>query len=251
MGSLRASIIMRNERTIRYIKASLLLLSACSSATPEVIAEAGPTDATPLTDIATNHADTSLPQTDTHAPRDIGLSDLGVADAGATPSDAGVDATFGGQGSCVVAIQCAFQCNDDDTCIDDCLATALPRNREVTQRTMACARQNSCRDPGCLMSRCPDEARACGNAGGDAPTPPSGDTGMPTGDSYSCADMIRCVNACGADTSCFNGCLERIRPESSRLAADLTRCMMGARCLNMTCGQQACPDLYQQCIDDD
>ena len=131
---------MRNERTIRYIKASLLLLSACSSATPEVIAEAGPTDATPLTDIATNYADTSLPQTDTHTPRDIGLSDLGVADAGAAPSDAGVDATFGGQGSCVVAIHALFNARRRHLyrrLLSNCAAA-----NEVTQRTMACARQN-------------------------------------------------------------------------------------------------------------
>ena len=30
---------------------------------------------------------------------------------------------------------------------------------------------------------------------------------MPTRARYTCADMIRCVNACGADTMCFNGCL--------------------------------------------
>ena len=242
---------MQSDQAMRFIRASLVLIAACSSSAPQVIAEAGPIDAISVSDVETIHVDASSPQTDRQSPSDIGASDLGIADAGAPLSDAMVNPTVGGQGSCVVAIQCAFQCNDDETCIEDCLATVLPRNREITERTMACARRNSCRDPGCLMSQCPDEARACGGAGGDTPTPPSGDTGMPAGDSYSCADMIRCVNACGLDTSCFNICLERVRPESSRLAANLTRCMMGARCLNMSCGQQACPDLYQQCIDDD
>ena len=236
---------------MRWIQISFLLLTACSSATPQGITEAGPTDINTVSDTQSKGDDVSSAQTDNQTPTDIGSIDLGIPDAGASARDATMDPTIGGQGSCVVAIQCAFQCNGNEPCIEDCLASALPRNRDVTERTMECARRNSCRDPSCLMSRCPDEARACGSAGGDTPTPPSGDTGMPAGDSYSCADMIRCVNACGADTSCFNICLERIRPESSRLAANLTRCMMNARCLNMPCGQQACPDLYQQCIDDD
>ena len=235
---------------MRWILASVLLLTACSASNPQLNAEAGPSDANSLGDVLRTMTDAPSPKQDSQTTTDAGFDDTGRLDVQAPVRDAAVDPTVGGQGSCIVAIQCAFQCNDDERCIQDCLATTLPRNREVTERTLSCARENSCRTPSCLMSACPDEARACGNAGGDNPTPPSGDTGMPAGDSYSCADMILCVNACGADTSCFNVCLERIRPESTRLAADLTRCMMGARCLNMTCGQQACPDLYQQCLDD-
>ena len=235
---------------MRCIHASLLLLTACSVNNPQPSAEAGPSDANSLGDVLRTIVDASSPKQDSQMATDIGFTDAGLIDAQTPVLDATADPTFGGQGSCIVAIQCAFQCNDDENCMQDCVDATLPRNREVTERTLACARENSCRTPSCLMRACPDEARACGNAGGDNPTPPSGDTGMPAGDSYSCADMILCVNACGADTSCFNVCLERIRPESTRLAADLTRCMMGARCLNMTCGQQACPDLYQQCLDD-
>ena len=74
---------------------------------------------------------------------------------------------------------------------------------------------------------------------------------MPTRARYTCADMIRCVNACGANTMCFNGCLERVREESTENAAILTQCMMNARCIDMACGQRACPEAYQQCWDDD
>ena len=101
------------------------------------------------------------------------------------------------------------------------------------------------------MMNCQEQARACGEAGGETPPPTTGDAGMPTRARYTCADMIRCVNACGADTMCFNGCLERVREESTENAAILTQCMMNARCIDMACGQRACPEAYQQCWDDD
>ncbi len=235
---------------MRSMHLSFVLFVACSAQSLEPIIEAGPMDTSRATDATTSSLDARSPQRDIGSV-DLGAADTGYTDVGDSPRDSGIEQTFGGEGSCLLAIQCAFQCNDDDQCISDCLATALPRNREITERAMACARQNACNDATCMMSRCPDESRACGEAGGNAPVPPSGDTGMPAGDSYSCADMIRCVNACGIDTLCFNDCLNRVREDSARLAADLTRCMMDARCLNMPCGQQACPDLYQQCIDDD
>lgn len=236
---------------MRALCAIFLLLTACSASTPQPVAEAGPTDTHAINDVGASAVDSSFTQTDIEPPMDTGRRDQGIADTTASSRDVMDEPSMGATGGCVFAMECAFRCNDDDTCFEDCLATVLPRNREVTERTIACARRNSCRDPQCLMRQCPDEADACGQANADITTPPSGDAGMPAGDSYSCADMIRCVNACGADSSCFNVCLERVRPQSSRLAGDLAQCMMGARCLNMPCGQQACPEAYQQCIDDD
>ena len=226
----------------------ILVVSWCigCAGSPEPLAQ--PVDAA----TAAPAADAGIATPDTSgADLDAGFTDVGgLRDAQAESPEAGGPGLIGGTGSCIEALQCSFGCTDEP-CFEGCVNATLPRNREATEAALACSREHACVDPNCVMMNCQEQARACGEAGGETPPPASGDAGMPTRARYTCADMIRCVNACGADTMCFNGCLERIREESTENAAILTQCMMNARCIDMTCGQRSCPEAYQQCWDDD
>jgi hypothetical protein len=224
-------------------------LCSCAQETAAIQAEAGVLDATPQSDIQANDARTEVADTGSADGGDQRL-DSGVSIPDAQPRDISGSELIGGRGSCIEGMQCILGCGDDDDCSARCMEEVLPRNLEITEAIVRCAAQNNCADPTCIMRSCPSEASACGSAGGEAPEPVE-DTGMPVGDNYSCADMILCVNACGADTRCFNDCLDRVRPQSARLASDLTRCMMSARCITMECGYERCPEESERCLADD
>ena len=226
-----------------------LFASGCSSETRQATLEAGPTGA--QTQLDAERIDTWRGVEDARSPDQGGqAADAGAHGLDAFTRDADDPNNVGGRGSCIEGVECSLDCDEDADCAARCEEQVLPANRETTRAVIACSERNSCDDPPCIMRNCPQESDACYDAVGEREAP-ANDGGRPLDNSYRCADMIRCLNNCGPDSRCFNGCLDRVRAQSISLAVDLTRCMMNASCLNMECGYRYCPEESQRCLDDE
>lgn len=156
--------------------------------------------------------------------------------------------------SCVEAMECAMECDpDNQTCPLECLAAVDPSQQGEAEAFFRCAQQNSCRVFQCFMEHCEDEARACGEAGGQGPGPGDRDGGMgppPEGD-MTCSDFLTCADACrGGDPMCMGECSRNVRHESLELSNAVIQCMMENQCRDIACGRQQCPRQLAACAAD-
>jgi hypothetical protein len=139
---------------------------------------------------------------------------------------------------CNALFECVNPCQDQ-ACVTACVDRAYPEAAQLLASIYECA-QGCGQDDSCFQQRCGSSANQC-----------LADTRGPArqreiSSDLSCQELFNCVDTCGEDEICSQGCVNRTTPEGIQQARAVVDCGNACQwedaCLNGECAfeLQAC-----------
>ena len=159
--------------------------------------------------------------------------------------------------TCAGIVQCLQDCGSDDVaCQQACVDSADEESRTLYEAAAECIRMSGCEgsDNACINQACGDEINACFASPEPEPGPepePEPEPVDPPQQDLSCADILTCLQACGAaNNECNEDCLARGTPEALAGFNAATECIQNSGCgpNDQACISAACNDEINACL---